>query len=64
MKSIIPRTAKVLKVTFLCDTSAYKKGESTVVKYLKENAMWSDGHYSFFISMLRNKNVCKVEVLG
>lgn len=60
---IIPRTATKLKVTFLIDTSSHKKGESTVVCKNTNNSMWSDGKYAYFVGMLRNKDICNVEVL-
>lgn len=58
----IPRTAKVLKVTFLTDTSYYRKGDFTTVEK-RDNGMWSNGEFSFFVSMLRNDNICKIEVI-
>ena len=59
---VIPRKAKRLKVIFLIDTNYIKKGEERIVDK-SANGLWSDGKYSYFVSMLRNDNVCHIEVL-
>lgn len=59
---VIPRKAKRLKVTFLIDTSHTKKGQERIVEK-SASGLWSDGEYSYFVSMLRNDNICHIKVL-
>ena len=59
---VIPRKAKRLKVIFLIDTYYIKKGEERIVEK-SESGFWSDGKYSYFVSMLRNDKCCHIEVL-
>ena len=63
----IPRSARILRVEFLTDTSGSKKGE--VVTIHKNDHGWvgqaSNGKcYYFFASMLRNPDVCKISVVA
>lgn len=59
---ILPRGCKKIEVTFLVDTSAYKAGSTAVIEKT-EYGNWSDGQFTYFVSMLRNPEICKVKVL-
>ena len=63
MAGIIPRNAKTLKVTFKIETSAHKVGDVAIIQKNMWN-YWSDGKYQYLVGMLRNKDICKVEVIN
>ena len=63
----IPRTAKKLRVTMKCGSTAGATGE--ILNAYKDTDGWhgtnSNGQTFFlFLSMLRNPDVCSIEILG
>lgn len=66
MKNIIPRTATELKVTMKCESTAGATGE--ILNAYKDETGWhgiNSAGESFYLvlSMLRDAEVCNIEIL-
>lgn len=63
MNNRIPRNATRLKVTFKINTSSHCSGTSLIVEK-NDRGEWHGGGCYVFVSMLRNGDVCSIEVLN
>lgn len=61
--NVIPRTATKLAVTFKISTSAHRPGDTVTIEK-NDQGRWTGGGYAYFVGMLRNPDVCTLEVLG
>lgn len=64
MNNRIPRNATRLKVTLKINVSSHYAGQSAIVEKDEELGGWHGGGYFWPVSLLRNSDVCSVEVLN
>lgn len=62
MNNRIPRDATRLAVTFKINTSSHVAGQTVTIEK-NDRGEWHGGGYFFFVSMLRNADVCSIRVI-